>query len=72
VNAIAPGVMETEAVSQFIRDDMRERMKKKPALRRFGKPEEIAATVTFLASEQAAYITGQVVTVDGGSGLFTF
>lgn len=72
VNAIAPGVMETEAVSQFIRDDMRERMKKKPALRRFGKPEEIAATVTFLASEQAAYITGQVITVDGGSGLFTF
>jgi 3-oxoacyl-[acyl-carrier protein] reductase len=72
VNAIAPGVMETEAISQFIRPDMLERMKKKPALRRFGKPEEIANTITFLASDQASYITGQVITVDGGSGLFTF
>lgn len=72
VNAIAPGVMETEAVDQFMREDMKERMRKKPALKRFGKPKDIANTITFLCSKQANYITGQVVTVDGGSGLFVF
>lgn len=71
-NAVAPGIMETEAAMKFIRDDMLERMKKAIPLRRFGKPEDVSSTVTFLASEQASYITGQVLTVDGGSGLFVF
>lgn len=71
-NCIAPGVMESEAAMTMIRDDMLERMKKSIPMRRFGKVEEIADTITFLASPQAAYITGQVITVDGGSGLFVF
>lgn len=72
VNAVAPGVIATKAVTQFIRPDMLERMEKKAALRRLGRPDEIGNTVAFLCSEQAAYITGQVVEVDGGAGLFTF
>lgn len=71
VNAVAPGVMETEAIA-FIRDDMKERMKKATALRRFGKPKEVADTIVWLCSEQASYVTGQVITVDGGAGLFLF
>lgn len=71
VNSVAPGVMETEAIA-FMRDDMKERMKKATALRRFGKPEEVADTITWLCGDQAAYITGQVITVDGGAGLFLF
>lgn len=71
VNAIAPGVMDTEAVS-FIRDDMKDRMKKAVPLRRFGRPEELAGTIAWLCSDEAAYVTGQVITVDGGSGLFVF
>lgn len=71
-NAIAPGIMQTDSAMQFIRDDMLERMKKSIPMRRFGKVDEIADTITFLCSPQAAYITGQVITVDGGSGLFVF
>lgn len=71
-NAVAPGIMETETAMKFIRDDMLERMKRAIPLRRFGKPSDVANTVTFLSSEQASYITGQVLTVDGGSGLFVF
>ncbi len=71
-NAIAPGIMQTDSAMKFIRDDMLERMKKSIPMRRFGKPEDIANLVTFLASDQAEYITGQVFEVDGGSGLFVF
>lgn len=72
VNAVAPGVVETKMAMQMIRPDMKERMQKSIPMRRFAKPEDIANTVCFLCSEQAAYITGQVFTVDGGSGLFVF
>jgi NAD(P)-dependent dehydrogenase (short-subunit alcohol dehydrogenase family) len=71
-NIIAPGVMKSEAAVTLIRPDMLERMEKKTALRRLGETEEIAALVTFLSSKQAGYITGQVIEVDGGMGLFTF
>lgn len=71
-NAIAPGIMETESAMKFIRDDMLERMKRSIPMRRFGKPEDIANTITFLCSEQAGYTTGQVFEIDGGSGLFVF
>lgn len=63
VNAVAPGYIET---------DMTKDLKQKEALlklipsARFGKPEEVAKTVTFLASDEARYITGQVIKVDGG------
>lgn len=46
--------------------DFAEMVKKSVALGRYGKPEEIAAAVTFLASEEASYITGATLTVDGG------
>lgn len=72
VNCIAPGVIASEAVKSFIRDDMLKRMEKRSAMRRLGKTSEIANAITFLASEQASFITGEVLTVDGGSSLFTF
>lgn len=69
-NAVAPGVMKSQAAVTMIREDMLDRMKKGIPMRRLGEVEDIANTVTFLCSEQANYITGQVIEVDGGSGLF--
>lgn len=71
-NIIAPGVMKSEAAVTLIRPDMLERMEKRTALRRLGETAEIAGLVAFLSSKQAGYITGQVIEVDGGMGLFTF
>jgi 3-oxoacyl-[acyl-carrier protein] reductase len=65
VNAVAPGFIETDMTGQ-IDDDGRERVKEQISLGRFGTPEEISAAVGYLASEQAAYVTGQVLVVDGG------
>jgi 3-oxoacyl-[acyl-carrier protein] reductase len=65
VNAVAPGFIETD-MTQAIRHAAEGEIKKKIPLRRLGKPEDIAAAVLFLASEEAAYITGHVLTVDGG------
>lgn len=65
VNAVAPGFIPTyltESLPQELKDGM---MKLIP-LGRWGKPEEIAYAVAFLASDEAAYITGQVLSVDGG------
>lgn len=72
VNAVAPGVMESEAAVTMIRPDMLDRMRKKVPSQKLGKVEDIANTVTFLCSDQAGYITGQVLEVDGGMGLFVF
>jgi 3-oxoacyl-[acyl-carrier protein] reductase len=65
VNAVAPGVIETE-MSQAVRDMAGDQVKSRILLRRFGKPEEVAHAVWFLASGYADYITGQVLHVDGG------
>ena len=65
VNAVAPGVIETD-MSQAVRDLAGDEVKSRILLRRFGKPEEIAHAVWFLASGFADYITGQVLHVDGG------
>ena len=65
VNGVAPGVIETE-MSQAVRDLAGVEVKSRILLRRFGKPEEVAYAVCFLASRYADYITGQVVHVDGG------
>lgn len=62
VNCVAPGVIET----QMIDDIPQEEIKKMVPLRRFGHPEEVAATVTFLLSKGAGYITRQVISVNGG------
>jgi 3-oxoacyl-[acyl-carrier protein] reductase len=69
VNAVAPGFIETD-MSQAVRNLAGEdNLKKLIPVRRLGKPEDIAAVVVFLASPAAAYITGQVITVDGGLSL---
>lgn len=65
VNAVAPGMIETE-MSQEVRELAGPEILKHIALKRYGKPEDIAAAVAFLASPDADYITGQVLRVDGG------
>ena len=65
VNAIAPGFIESEMTAVLGEMVITEAKKRIPA-KRLGKPEEIADVVLFLASRSAAYITGQVITVDGG------
>ncbi|WP_031036158.1 3-oxoacyl-ACP reductase FabG [Streptomyces sp. NRRL F-5650] len=65
-NVVAPGLTET-SMSQQLSDDQLENLKAPIPLGRLARAEEIAATVAFLASGQAAYITGAVVPVDGGA-----
>jgi len=62
VNAIAPGFIETDMTKDLPEDDL----KKMIPVGRFGKPEEVAALVAFLASDEAAYITGEVININGG------
>jgi len=65
VNAVAPGFIPT-ALTNDLADELKESILRNTPLGRMGKPEEVAAAVAFLASEEAAYITGQVLAVDGG------
>ena len=65
VNCVAPGVIET-AMSDRVRKDYGEALLDSIAARRFGKPDEIAGAASFLVSESASYINGQVLHVDGG------
>ncbi|HXG33975.1 MAG TPA: 3-oxoacyl-[acyl-carrier-protein] reductase [Bryobacteraceae bacterium] len=65
VNAVAPGFIETE-MTAGLPQEVKERMLAAIALGRFGKPEDVAGAVAFLASEEAGYITGHVLNVNGG------
>lgn len=65
VNAIAPGFVDTE-MTEVLSEELKENACKQIILGRFGKPEDIANAVVFLASDKADYITGQVISVDGG------
>ena len=65
VNAIAPGFVDTE-MTEVLSEEIRENACKQIILGRIGKPEDIANTAVFLASDKADYITGQVISVDGG------
>ena len=65
VNAIAPGFVETP-MTDPLSQELKEKMKSLIPLGRFGKDREIAAAIVFLASDEAAYITGQVLDVNGG------
>jgi 3-oxoacyl-[acyl-carrier protein] reductase len=68
VNAIAPGFIETD-MSEAVRNKAGDFIKKVIPMKRVGKPEEIARVATFLADPATAYLTGQVITVDGGLSL---
>lgn len=65
VNAIAPGFIETD-MTDVLSDQVKEASAAQIPLGRFGRPEHVAAAAAFLASEEAGYITGQVLHVDGG------
>jgi 3-oxoacyl-[acyl-carrier protein] reductase len=71
VNAVAPGFIETD-MTQAVRNAAEAEIKKSIPLKRLGRPEDIANAVLFLASDAASYITGQVLTVDGGLTLGGF
>jgi len=68
VNAIAPGFIETD-MSEAVRNKAGDLIKKMVPMKRLGKPEDIARVAVFLAGPDASYITGQVITVDGGLSL---
>jgi 3-oxoacyl-[acyl-carrier protein] reductase len=65
VNAVAPGYIATD-MTKVLADDVKEKILASVPLGRMGKPEDIAAAVKFLASEDASYITGHVLAVNGG------
>lgn len=68
VNAVAPGFIETE-MTAVLSDAVKEAAVKQIPVGRFGQPEDIANMVKYLASDEAAYVTGQVICVDGGMAM---
>jgi 3-oxoacyl-[acyl-carrier protein] reductase len=65
VNVVAPGMIETD-MTRAMTDEARESWESKIPLKRLGTPDDVAAAVCFLASDEASYITGQVLAVNGG------
>ena len=65
VNAIAPGVIMTDMMKGYNKEEIEE-LKNQTAVGRLGKPQDIAETALFLASDKASYITGQCISIDGG------
>lgn len=70
-NAVLPGMTATEAVEKHLTEDFRNLFLRHIPLGRMGLPEEIAAAVVYLASDEAAYTTGQILALSGGFGLAT-
>ena len=68
VNTIAPGFIETE-MTEVLPEDVKKSMGDQIPLKRFGKTEDVAEMAAFLASDKAAYVTGQVICVDGGMAM---
>ena len=71
VNAVCPGIIETEMtkpVFDYARSKGKaDKLGSRCELRRYGRPEEVAMAILFLASDEAGYITGQALAVDGGN-----
>lgn len=67
-NAVAPGFISTD-MTDVLSEKQREQLLGRIATKRFGSPEDVAALVRFLASDEAGYITGQVICIDGGMAL---
>jgi len=67
-NVVAPGYVDTR-LTQVIADEMKKLMLANTPLGRFGRPEDIAGAVLFLCSDEASFITGEVLLVDGGLGM---
>ena len=70
-NAVLPGMTATESVEKHLTENFRNLFLRHIPLGRMGLPEEIAAAVVYLASDESAYTTGQILTVSGGFGLAT-
>ena len=68
VNAVAPGYIATELTGE-LPDELRERIQEHTPLGRLGEPEDVAAAVRFLCSDEASFVTGEVLLVDGGLGM---
>ena len=66
VNAIAPGIVETDMMKDEFSKDELEELKNEVATNRFAKPEEIAGLVSYLISDEASYITGDIIHINGG------
>mgnify|MGYP001827383768 CR=1 FL=1 len=71
INAVSPGVIRTPGIEKYMEEQPRaaEALVKRPVLKRLGEPDEIAEAVSFLCSDRASYITGQVLSVDGGEAV---
>ncbi|WP_430332405.1 3-oxoacyl-ACP reductase FabG1 [Rhodococcus sp. ACT016] len=67
-NVVAPGFIETDMTAD-LSDDLRDTAKKFIPLQRLGRPEDVAAVVSFLASDDSGYVSGAVIPVDGGMGM---
>ena len=65
VNAVAPGFIETN-MTDVLKQEVKDEIAKNIPLKRMGTPQDVANVVKFLASEDSSYITGQVISVDGG------
>jgi NAD(P)-dependent dehydrogenase (short-subunit alcohol dehydrogenase family) len=71
INAVSPGVIRTPGVEKYFEEQPKiaEGLKKAAVMNRLGEPEEIAEAVTFLSSDRASFITGQLLSVDGGGAV---